>query len=41
MSDPYYYQYAFARPDCYVQEIGPGIDAPTRWNCSAKARRPP
>jgi hypothetical protein len=27
MSDPYYYQYAFAQPGCRVQDIGPGIDA--------------
>ena len=27
MSDLHYYQYAFAQPDCRVQEIGPGVDA--------------
>jgi len=26
MSDPCYCQYAFARPECRVQEIGPGVD---------------
>lgn len=26
MSDHHYYQYAFARPGCSVQEIGPGVD---------------
>lgn len=26
MSDQHYYQYAFARPGCTVQEIGPGVD---------------
>ena len=27
MNDLHYYQYAFAQPDCRVQEIGPGVDA--------------
>ena len=26
MPDQHYYQYAFARPGCSVQEIGPGVD---------------
>src|SRR3990172_9502533 len=26
MSDPCYCQYAFAKPECRVQEIGPGVD---------------
>jgi hypothetical protein len=27
MNDPHYCQYAFAQPDCQVQEIGAGVDA--------------
>ena len=27
MNERYYYVYAFARPDCHVQDIGPGVDA--------------
>ena len=26
MNDQHYYQYGFARPDCSVREIGPGVD---------------
>ena len=39
MNDLYYYQYAFAQPDCRVQEIGPGVDArfPVELICDGPA----
>ena len=41
MSDCHYYQYAFAGPDCRVEEIGAGVDARFRVELIATGRSPP